>query len=288
MKIFLILITLSSFLFGVDNVSLSKLLVKFQGNEYNILLAPKHIVTHGRGKKTKKAINKGYKRAVSELIRIVRMRDIELNLKIFSKNGSTLDQYKEQDSQTFEILQEMLVAQVTISESINFDTQSTPTTSNVNSAVTADDIDMDMDFGDDAFDISDESATSSTSGASMTNISPAEAFTASFVEMSELYNQEVVQLHQALHPFDVKGEPKMKDIHSVFGMAFFPTKNGSIKSMRIYMVLCNINTEEDSSVQIIAKEIKEFRWDRNHLYISGSTGKILRQIISGVIGESFL
>ena len=287
MRVFLLLVALTTLGFSANNISLSKLLVKFQGNEYNILLAPKHVVISGKGRKTKKAINKGYKRAVSELIRTVGMKDLDLNIKSFNSRGSNLVQYKEQDSETYEILKEMLTVQVTLSESINLDTSlSTSSKESVSASVSADDIDIDnMDFSDDAFDISDDEVSAT---GSMKNISPSEAFTSSFVEMSELYNQEVLQLFNAKHPFLVKGVPKMKPVHSVFGMAFFPTKEGSIKYMRLYIVLCNINTEEDQSTQIIAKEIKEFRWDRNHLYISGATGKILRQIVSGVLGESFL
>lgn len=286
MKTVVFLIMFTSLMFGAENVSLSKLLIKFQGNEYNVLLAPKHIVLNSKGRKTRKAINKGYKRAVSELIRLVAMRDLDLNIKNFKPTGSNLKQYVEQDSQSFQILKEMLISQVTLSESINFDeSQSKTSTQDISTAVSAEDIDVDMDFGDDAFDISEEKVSSA---GSMSNISPAEAFRSSFIELSELYNQQVLQLYNAKHPFNVKGVAKMKPVHSVFGMAFFPSKEGSVKTMRLYIVLCNINTEENQSVQIIAKEVKAFRWDRNHLYISGATGKILRQIVSGVLGESFL
>ena len=58
--------------------------------------------------------------------------------------------------------------------------------------------------------------------------------------------------------------------------------------MRLYIILCNINTETKKSVQIIAKEVPTFKWDRNYLYISAATGKVLRQIVSGVLGEPFL
>ncbi len=235
-------------------------------------------------KKTKQAVNKGYKRAVSELIRLVKIRDLDLNIKAFKPSGSNLEQYIEQDSQTYSILKDMLIAQVTLSESFKEDEELSAVSESVNTQVSAKDIDMDMDLGDDAFDITDDKATSG----SMVNVSPAEAFKTSFVEMSELYNQEVLHLSHALHPFNIKSKPKMKNIHSVFGMAFFPTKKGAIKNMRIYIVLCNINTEQEQSAQIVAKEIDTFRWDRNHLYISGATGKILRQVVSGVLGESFL
>lgn len=283
MKIFFILLMVSSLSYAKSNVSLSKLLVKFQGNEYNLLLSPKHIVMSSKKKKTRKAINKGYKRAVSELMRLMKMRDLDLNMKAFKSSGSNLEQYLEADSKTYTILKDMLVAQVTLSESFKEDEELTQvSTESVNPNISADDINMDL--GDDAFDITEDKAVSG----SMINVSPAEAFTTSFVEMSELYNEEVLELSKTLHPFNIKGKPKMKNIHSVFGMAFFPTKKGAIKNMRIYIVLCNINSEQAQSVQIISKEVGTFRWDRNHLYISGATGKILRQIVSGVLGESFL
>ena len=281
MRYILFLLLFSNILFGLENVSLSKLLIQFQGNEYNILLAPKQIVVPGRYHKTRKAINKGYKRAVAEIIRIVRMKNLHLNLKSFSPNGSNLPQYIKEDEQTYKILKDMLEAQVKFRESLKDEFQqatSTPKKSE-SSHVSADDIDVDLD--DNAFDITDDKADSGE----MKNISPAEIFTTAFVELSELYNQEVLQLSKALHPFNVKGKPKMKPVHSVFGMAFFPTKDGAVKKMRIYIVLCNINTESAQSVQIIAKEVPEFRWDRNYLYISGATGKMLRQIISGVLGQ---
>ena len=281
MRYIIFLLLFINILFGIENVSLSKLLIQFQGGEYNMLLAPKQIVAPGRYHRTRKAIDKGYKRAVAEIIRIVRMKNLHLNLKSFSPNGSNLPQYIKEDKQTYKILKEMLEAQVKFRESLKDEFQqatSTPKKSESNH-VSADDIDVDLD--DNAFDITDDKADSGE----MKNISPAEIFTTAFVELSELYNQEVLQLSKALHPFNVRGKPKMKPVHSVFGMAFFPTKDGAVKKMRIYIVLCNINTESAQSVQIIAKEVPEFRWDRNYLYISGATGKMLRQIISGVLGE---
>lgn len=196
MKIILIVLMLSSLVSAKSNVSLSKLLVKFQGNEYNLLLAPKHIVMSSKKKKTKKALNKGYKRAVSELIRLVRIRDLDLNIKGFKSSGSNLKQYMDKDSQSYEILKEMLIAQVTLSESFKEDEELSAISSNISKKVSASDIDIDMDLGDDAFDITEDKATTG----SMINVSPAEAFSTSFVEMSELYNQEVLELSKALHP----------------------------------------------------------------------------------------
>lgn len=285
MRFVVSIILLTNLLFGVENVSLSKLLIRFQGDEYNMLLAPKQVVVPGRYKKTRKAINKGYKRAVLEIIRLVRMKNLQLNLKSFSPKGSNLPQYIEEDKQSYDILKNMLEAQVKFRESLQ-DVFQKPVKKEQtkkeesSGSITADDIDVDID--DSAFDITEDKMDVGE----MENISPAEIFKTAFIEMSELYNQEVLQLSKALHPFNVKGKPKMKPVHSVFGMAFFPTKDGAVKKMRIYIVLCNINTETAQGVQIVAKEIPEFRWDRNYLYISGATGKMLRQIISGVLGET--
>lgn len=209
------------------------------------------------------------------------MRNLQLNLKSFSPKGSNLPEYRKEDAKSYWILKNMLEAQVKFRESLKdvFTQPKKEPKEEKKGAVTADDIDIDL--GDDAFDITDDKADVGE----MQNISPAEIFKTAFIEMSELYNQEVLQLSKALHPFNVKGKPKMKPVHSVFGMAFFPTKDGAVKKMRIYLVLCNINTETPQGVQIIAKEVPEFRWDRNYLYISGATGKVLRQIISGVLGE---
>ena len=281
MRYIILLLLFINILFGIENVSLAKLLIQFQGGEYNMLLAPKQIVAPGRYHRTRKAIDKGYKRAVAEIIRIVRMENLHLNLKSFSPKGSNLPQYIKEDKQTYKILKDMLEAQVKFRESLKDEfQQATPIPKkSKNTHISADDIDV----NDDAFDITNYKPNSGE----MNNISPAEIFTTAFVELSELYNQEVLQLSKALHPFNVRGRPEMKPVHSVFGMAFFPTKYGAVKMMRIYIVLCIINTESAKSTQIIVKEIPEFRWDRNYLYISGATGKILRQIISGVLGRSF-
>jgi len=285
---FLLAITIfSTSIYAKSNISLSKVLMRFQGEEYNMLLAPQQIVLSGKKKKTKKATNKGYIRAIQELKRQVKLRGMDFNLKMFKKRGSTLPQYIEQDKESYLLLKQMLEQQVSIREQLFDDIATKPSQSTTNKITSADDIDID-DIGDDAFDISEDEITIENEDGSMLNIRPADAFTTGYIELSEQYNQEVLQLHKVQHPFNVKGKPAMKNVHSVFGMAFFPTKYGSIKMMRVYIVLCNINTESTQSVQIIAKEIPNFKWDRNYLYISAATGKMLRQIVSGVLGEPFL
>ncbi|NPA65871.1 MAG: hypothetical protein GXO11_03215 [Epsilonproteobacteria bacterium] len=284
MKLLLALMLMGSLVFAKDNVSLAKTLMGFEGDEYNMLLFPMKVVVKGKKKKTIKAITKGYKRAIAELTRQVKLRDINLHLKVFTKRGSNLPQYKEQDIQSYEILKQMLDQQVSIREQLFEDSQEVATAKNQPANVTADEIDVDID--DSAFDISDDKVTLDNGSGGSMQVSPEDAFITGFVEMSELYNQEVLQLYKALHPFNVEGKPEMKPVHSVFGMAFFPTKYGSVKMMKIYVVLCSIGTEEAQSVQVIAKEIPNFKWDRNYLYISAATGKVLRQIIAGVLGES--
>lgn len=285
MRYVLIALLLGMSLNAKSNVSLAKVLLGFQSEEYNVLLSPRQIVMSGKKRKTRKAINKGYKRAIMELKREVKLREVKLNLKIFTARGSNLPQYQDRDINSYTLLKSMLEQQVSIREQI-FDTSSGGNIAPTELKKTTSVDDIDMDIGDDAFDISDDKGevADSKSGALM-NISPAEAFQTGFIELSEQYG-EVLQLHKVLHPFKINGKPKKKNIHSVFGMAFFPTKYGSIHTMRVYVVLCNINTETDKSVQIIAKEIPNFKWDRNRLYISAATGKIIRQIVSGVLGES--
>jgi hypothetical protein len=286
MRYLVIVFLLITHSFAIENISLSKTLIKFQGDEYNILLAPKMTVTSGQKNKTRKAINKGYIRAISELKRQIKLKDIQCNLKIFTQRGSSLPQYKTQDIQAYKLLKQMLNQQVTIREQLEeeFSKSLKKDVKQLKEKVSVDDIDIDID--DDAFDISDEETQISENN-SMLNISPAEAFTTGYIELSELYNQEVLQLYKTLHPFKINSRPMMKHVHSVFGMAFFPTKYGSVKLMRVYIVLATINTEKDKSVQIIAKEIPNFRWDRNYLYINAATGKVLRQIISGILGKTF-
>jgi len=284
LRYIIVVLALVGSLVAKDNVSLSKVLLSFQGEEYNILLSPRQIVLSGKKKKTRKAINKGYKRAILELKRQVALRKVKLNLKIFTAKGSNLPQYQEADIQSYTLLKTMLEQQVSIREQLFDDAELTAATKPTVETTSVDDIDIDID--EDAFDISDDEASIANDSGAMMNISPAEAFTTGFIELSEEYNQEVLELYKAEHPFKVNGKPTMKNVHSVFGMAFFPTKYGSVKMMRIYVVLCNINTENAQSVQVIAKEIPNFRWDRNYLYISSATGKLLRQIVSGVLGES--
>ena len=287
-RLLLIIAILSSGVYAKSNVSLSKVLMRFQGEEYNVLLSPRQIILSGKKAKTRKAINKGYKRAILELKRQVKLRGLDFNLKIFTGRGSNLPQYIDQDIESYVLLKMMLEQQVSIREQLFDESQAKSVTkTNVNERVSVDDIDI-GDIGDDAFDISEDEASIEDKSGTMMNISPAEAFTTGYVELSELYNQEVLQLHSAKHPFKIKDKPAMRNVHSVFGMAFFPTKYGSVKMMRVYVVLCNINTETAQSVQIIAKEIPNFKWDRNYLYISAATGKMLRQIVSGVLGEPFL
>ncbi len=288
LRLLIVIAILSSAIYAKSNVSLSKVLMRFQGEEYNMLLSPRQIILSGKKKKTRKSINKGYRRAILELKRQVKLRGLDFNLKIFTGRGSNLPQYIDQDIESYELLKRMLEQQVSIREQI-FDESliSSESKTVVNKTTSTDDIDID-DIGDDAFDISEDEVSLNNDSGSMMNISPAEAFTSGYLELSELYNQEVLQLHKAEHPFRVNSKPAMKNVHSVFGMAFFPTKYGSIKMMRVYVVLCNINTEQDRNVQIIAKEIPNFKWDRNYLYISAATGKMLRQIVSGVLGEPFL
>jgi hypothetical protein len=289
-RVLSIILIFSVAIWGKNNISLSKVLIRFQGGEYNMLLSPKQVVLTGKKKKTRKAINKGYKRAIAELKRQVQIRGMSFNLKIFTSSGSGLPQYEEKDIKTYGILKEMLNQQASIREQLFDETiqpvQSTQATATA--TATADSVDMDMDLGDDAFDISDDEASIKKDDGKILNISPAEAFTAGFLELSELYNQSVIQLSKALHPFKIKGRVAMRNVHSVFGIVFFPSKHGSIKQMRMYVVLCNINTENDQSVQIIVKEIPNFKWDRNYLYISAATGKILKQIVSGVLGKPLL
>lgn len=271
----------ASLSFAKENVSLSKTLLKFQGEEYNMLLFPHHVVATGKKKKTRKAIKKGYSRAVSELMRQISIRGINLNLKAFTSRGSNLKQYKQEDSESYDILKDMIKMQVQIRESI-FEEIADIKTETTKTTLSADDIDIDI--GDDAFDISEDEVTTEDNQV----ISPAEAFTSGYVELSSLYNNQVLELYKALHPFNIKGKPSMKNVHSVFGISFFPTKDGRIKMMKMYIVLANINTESKQSVQIIVKDIPTYQWDRNYLYISAATGKVIRQIVSGVLGEPFL
>ncbi len=287
-RILLVIAILSTAIYAKSNISLAKTLMRFQGEEYNILLSPRQIVIPGKKKKTRKAINKGYKRAILELKRQVNLRAISLNLKIFTSKGSNLPQYIDKDIKSYELLKKMLEQQVGIREQLFEDKPvSSKTKTAVNKKISVDDIDID-EIGDDVYDISSDSTEVQDESGTMLNISPAETFTTAYVELSEQYNQEVLELYDVVHPFSVNNKPVMKNVHSVFGMAFFPTKYGTIKMMRVYVVLCNINTESQQSVQIIAKEIPNFKWDRNYLYISAATGKMLRQIISGVLGEPFL
>ena len=280
MKRLLILLLMVSYLFSLQNISLTRILKQFQGDEYNILIAPKLIVVSGRKRKTRKAINKGYIRAILELRRQLRLKDINCNMKAFSKNGSNLPQYINQDKKAYWILKDMLKQQIDIREQLNINfSQPKQSNKQIKKKISAKDIDIDMD--DSAFNISDDKVNLKNQV-----ISPAEAFVSSFIELSSLYNQEVNELYKVWHPFNIDGKPVMKHVHSVFGMAFFPTKYGAVKLMRIYVVLANINTEKGKSVQIIAKEIPNFVWHRNYLYINAATGKILRQIISTTLGET--
>jgi len=284
MKYILVLFLILATSHAKTNVSLSKLLLKFQGDEYNILVAPEYIVTAGKKKKkTNKAIKKGFNRSLKEVMRLVRQKELELNIKGFSKRGSGLPQYEDADIETYHLLKDMLKAQVILEEAFKEDADiQAVSNTDMEASVSSDDIDIDID--DSAFDISDDVAQTG----SMIDVSPEDTFKSSFRDIEEVYQgPDTLYMYQVLHPFNMGGEPKMKNIHSVFGMAFFPTKNGALKNMRIYIILSNIKTEEDGA-QIIAKEIKEFRWDRNHLFISGATGRVLRQVISGVLGEPFL
>ncbi len=270
-----------------ENVSLSKILFQFQGSEYNVLVSPKQVVIAGKKKKTRKAVSKGFKRAVLELVRQVKLHKIDFNLKIFTPKGSNLRQYKKQDTRSYYLLKNMLEQQVTIREAIfsedEINQHSKVKVENINTKVDADDIDIDLD--DSAFDISEELVGEV---GSMKNVSPSEAFVQNFIEIGEQYNQEIIKLTDVVHPFNVAGKPEMHNINSVFGMAFFPSKYGSIKMIKVYVVLANLNTEKAKSAQIIVKEINPFRWDRNYIFISAETGKVLRQIISSVLGEPFL
>jgi hypothetical protein len=280
----------ASMLFGLQNTSLAKRLIGFQGDQYNVLLAPKQIVVTGKKKKTRKAINKGYKRAVSEMIRQLRLRGMDVNFKGFhpSLGDPRLPQYMDQDVESYTILDNLMAAQITVKEAYQDDAQMKQSSTEVSSTVqvSADDIDLDID--DSAFDISEETVQTKTSSGAIAPVNAKDAFRDAFREMSEQYNQEVLSFADVVHPFAVEGEPKMLNVHSVFGMGFFPTKNGAVKQIKIYVILCIINTEEADSVEIILKPIPTFRWDRNYLYISGATGKILRMIVSQVLGEPLL
>ena len=266
----------SSLMYGLQNVSLSRLLLKFKGDEYNMLLAPKEVVVAGKKRKTRKAINKGYKRAIREIMRQLYLRKLDFNVKAFGPNGSNVKEYQEEDKEAYEILKEMLKTQINLRGQIfsSIPKENTP----IKTKTTADDIDLDI--GDDAFDISKEKTSNMA-------VSPSDAFRESFIELSELYNQQVLELYKALHPFNIKGKTVKKRVNSVFGMAFFPDKDGSVYIIKIYLFLGIINSESQNSVQIIVKEIPNFIWERNALYISGATGKVLRQLISNILGESF-
>ena len=265
-----------SLMYGLQNVSLSRLLLRFKGNEYNMLLAPKEVVVAGKKRKTRKAINRGYKRAIREIMRQLYLRKLDFNIKAFGPNGSNVKEYQEEDKEAYKILKEMLKTQINLRGQIfsSIPKENTP----IKTKTTADDIDLDI--GDDAFDISQEKTSNMA-------VSPADAFRESFIELSELYNQQVLELYKALHPFNVKGKTVKKRVNSVFGMAFFPDKDGSVHIIKIYLFLGIINSESQNPVQIIVKEIPNFIWERNALYISGATGKVLRQLISNILGESF-
>jgi hypothetical protein len=278
--IVMIFLLFSDLAIAKDNVSLSKILLKFQGGEYNMLLFPPDLVIEGKKRRTRKAINKGYMRALDELVRQIEMRGIALHIKSFNQNGSTLPQYRKQDKKSYKILKQMMTMQVKIREDIFDDEKQTKSNKNINKKVNANDINVNL---DNVFDISNDKTDNIGEV-----LSPSEAFISGFVEMSELYNAQVLKLSDALHPFDIKGKPVMKHVHSVFGIAFFPYEIGRIKMMRMYIILAVINTEKNKSVQIIAKNIPSFEWDRNYLYISAATGKIIRQIVSSVIGEPFI
>ncbi len=288
MRYLILLISSVTLSFALQNTSLAKRLIGFQGDQYNMLLAPPKIVTTGHQRKTRKAIYKGFKRAISEMIRQLRLRGKDVNIKGFMKEGKgALPQYQDADARTFEILDELMSVQITVKEAFQDDEEMKKSSTQVSQTVkvSADDIDLDID--DSAFDISDEKVEKKT-GAGVQIVDAKDAFKDAFKELSEGYGQDVLRFSDVKHPFLVKGEPKMLNVHSVFGMGFFPTKNGAIKQIKIYVILCLINTEEDDSVEIIVKPVPTFRWDRNHLYISGATGKILRMIVSQVLGEPLL
>ena len=219
MKIILIILLSISISYGKTNVSLSKILMAFQGHSYNMLIAPKQIVLSGKMKKTRKAIHKGYKRAISELERQVILRDIDFNLKFFTAKGSRIPSYEEQDIESYELLNEMLKQQVSLREQL-LEEVNIKSTSKVALNVKKSIDDIDVDIGDDAFDITNDVAEVENEGGELMNISPSEAFTSSYIELAELYNQQVLELSKTTHPFLLNSKPVMKKVHSVFGMAF--------------------------------------------------------------------
>ena len=279
-KLLLINILIFTHLFAIENISLSKTLLRFQGSEYNMLLFPKQIIVEGRKRRTKRAINEGYIRAIQELIRTIRIKGFDVNIKAFNENGSNIPQYQREDQETYRILNNIMRSLVQVRTRIKDQISTQPQNQTINIQA------QDQNFGDDAFDISSDNLINNQNRI----LSPAEIFKQGFVDLSRQYNNQVERLSDVFHPFNARdGRVAMKHVHSVFGIAYFPiTETGRRKMISMYIVLANINTETRQSVQIVVKEIPKFQWDRNYLYINAASGKVIRQIISNVLGEPLL
>lgn len=283
MKKILILLGITvvcSYANSLGNISLAKVLNKYRGSEYSVLLMPQSTITSGRGDRVKEEVQKGYVRSVAELMRQVELRNIKLNLKVFSPDGSNLPQYIEQDKKAYSLLKDLLDKQVAIKDSILKDFKDVK--DNLGSKTSADSIGLD-EIDDSAYDVSKQKS-------SFKGVSPNDLFVDAFIQLSEPYNNgKVTNISKAKHPYlSASGTSVMKNVQSIYGMAFFPEKKGSIHFIKIYLVIGIIKTEEKDEVQVVVKETPLFRWDKNALYITGASGKILRQLIAGALGETFL
>jgi len=277
MRILVLFFTIISFSWGLINVSLSKTLSSFNNDEYNVFLTPPVLTMSKKSRKTKKAIIRGYLRAQAELQRDVYLHNIKFNLKEFSlKSPSQRDRTAAQE------LLNMLTAELQILET-NSNTPKVSLKEEAKTALSADGLDA-LAPSDDAMDMTQDTNNESQSGESI--------FISAFQQIGEMYDPDARKKYLAdyLFPFNVNGNIEKKKVNSVIGFAFFPTNYGRVKLMKIYIIVVNLNTEEKQKVTIIAKRIPEkgsFVWNRNYLYIAGNTGKVLRQIISDVLGKTF-
>lgn len=230
--------------------TISNIWNSFTQKEYNILLAPSAIRTV-EGKQ-RKSINKVYKKVLKELVRQDKMKNIELNLKVFSaKRGGGLEQFKDADIKSYYILKNMLERQVYL--------------------YTGEDIPSeikDEDSFDFDFSLIDEPSVKKTIP------KQTEIFSSSFMELSELYNQEVIELNNAKHPFRVKGDPVMKRVDAILGLYFHAIND---KEVQVTIVFNDID-KNSGDVRSIIKRITPIDITTSDFKIVSAINKILHFI----------
>lgn len=293
------------------NVAIAEFVNSIRGS-FNMVVAPKHVVSARRLKKTNRMIEKGYRSEVLNMQILLEESGLDANIRMFeSRLYPDFPEQNKEASKNVQAMTETLSKELKRRlEGSAFDTSLTTTAAKPEESSDdielSDDIGTDIDFDDTLFEVSDEKIDDGTGTGTLVSLE--QIATDTFLSIAMQYNRlpafrnrEVLwyaggseekvtlgkgtpNMKKVFIPFYNDGILRPLPLHSIFATTFMPNRNGVLHVMEMYIILV-VNEAEHGKARVAYRKIDKFRWDRNPYYISAATGTVLKKIFTNAIGK---